>query len=510
MAAKFASAAEAELACPVCFQFYVTPHEPKNLPKCSHILCHLCLKKMTEGGLKTVKCPQCNKVSTLPEEGVEGLTTILVVRNLAERHPEGIKQRKEYMQQEFLKQKEQTLEELNKVEEAKKQTQLSLEHEQREIEKSVEEMMTKAQELIGQIKSLSGLTQIQQQIARLKTKMKNIETSQSKLETMTDDEFHAQTDALANQIEKLKVDTENTNTDLCVGKFMANVQLGRIVNPRRLELVQEFGGFECASGIASKPNRSLAVYDCQSNPKQMTVFQNDNSQFKKQCQFPIVGAKENPALDIAISNEDKYLVAKWKAGFDVHSSDGKFQKTVSVVDPKPRQKVKVITCSITTTKDGRILTGSFIQAEGEKSSVVTVYDTECNLLKTIPLSTLLFRIADIHGTHVAVSGGSKDKVCVYDLQSGKETLNLDITMPFGICYDEQSDCLLIGRFTEKDEDGKPALLYGSCVIEQYCGITGKPVARLAEGLEAPFGLTITENSMLAVTDVNNVKLYKMH
>ena len=508
------SAAEAELACPVCFQFYVTPHEPKNLPKCSHILRQLCLKKMTEGGLKTVKCPQCNKVSTLPEEGVDGLTTILVVRNLAERHPEGIKQRKEYMQQEFLKEEEQAVEKLTKVKEFDKQVQLCIEYEKREIEKAVEDVMAKAQEFIGQIKSSSGLPQIQQQITQLETEVKNIKISRSKLETMTDDEFHAQTDALAKQIEKLQIDdiaNENTNADLCVGKFIANVQLGRIVKPKRLELLQEFGEFEGVSGIASKPNGSLSVCDMYSNPQKVTIFQNDNSQYKKQCQFPITGAMEGVGLplDIAISDEDKYLVTKYEAGFDVHSSDGKYQKTVSVVDPKPRQKVDEMTSSITTTKDGRILTGSAIKAEGEVTGtpIVTVHDTECNILKTIPVSTGLLRITDIRGTHVAVSDWT-DKVCVYDLQSGKETLNLDIPLPLGICYDEESDCLLIGRATEKDEDGRP--VDGSSVIEQYCSITGKLVACLAEGLQAPFGMTITKDNMLAVTDDETVKLYRMH
>ena len=108
MATKFASAAEDELAHPVCFQFYTPPHEPKNLPKCSHILCKVCLQKLTKRVLKKIKCPQCNKVSYLPEDGIDGLTTSLVVRNLAEKHPTGIKQRKEQIQNEFHQVEEQT------------------------------------------------------------------------------------------------------------------------------------------------------------------------------------------------------------------------------------------------------------------------------------------------------------------------------------------------------------------------------------------------------------------
>ena len=508
MAAKFVSAAEAELACPVCFQFFVTPHEPKNLPKCSHIVCQICLQKMTEGGLKKIKCPQCNKISTLPKGGINGLTSILAMRNLAERHPEGIKQRKEYMQQEFHKEKEQAAERVIKLKEVISQTQNAIEYEEKEIGKSVEVVMSEAQELIKQLKSTSGLAELQKQLAKVETQVKNIETSQSKLETMTDDEFHVQTDALTNQIEKLKIDaaTENENRGPCVGKFIANVQLGRVVKPRRLELVKEFGEFELVYDIASNPNLLLAV--CDFSCRQVTVFQNDNSQYKKKYQFPIVGAAEDKLDDLAISNDNRFLVSKWTAGFDVHSSDGKYLKTVSVVDPKQDQNIKEVKTSITTTKDGRVLTGSRIQAGNEFISFgVTVHDSSGNLQKTLPTAIPPNRIRAVSGTHVAVANFDENKVCVYDLQSGKETLNLDIPMPVGNCYDEESDCMLIGRFTKKGENGQPVA--GSGVIEQYCSITGKLVACLAQGLLFPSGLTLTGDNMLAVTEKTTVKIYSM-
>ena len=138
MASNFVSAAEDELACPVCFQFYTPPYEPKNLPKCAHILCRLCVQKMTEGALKTIKCPQCNKLSTLPEEGIDGLTTSLIVRNLAEKHPAGIKQHKEQIQGQFHQAEEQIVKRLKEVKESEKQIQRSIEQETREIKKSIE------------------------------------------------------------------------------------------------------------------------------------------------------------------------------------------------------------------------------------------------------------------------------------------------------------------------------------------------------------------------------------
>ena len=71
---------------------------------------------------------------------------------------------------------------------------------------------------------------------------------------MSDDEFCTQINTLTNHLGKLQVDgIPNVNTDQCVSKFIADeqVQLGRIVKPRRLEWVQElqftgsaFTGFE--------------------------------------------------------------------------------------------------------------------------------------------------------------------------------------------------------------------------------------------------------------------------
>ena len=78
--ASFTTAAEAELTCPVCFYF----HDPKCFSKCAHTCCLLCMETMTEGGLQDIKCPQCNTVSQLPDNGVHGLITGLALRNLTE------------------------------------------------------------------------------------------------------------------------------------------------------------------------------------------------------------------------------------------------------------------------------------------------------------------------------------------------------------------------------------------------------------------------------------------
>ena len=531
MASKFASAAEDELTCPVCFQFYTPPHEPKNLPKCAHILCRLCLQKMTDGGLKTIKCPQCNKVSTLPEDGVDSLTTSLIVRNLAEKHPTGIKQRKEQMQDEFQQAGEQVVKRLKEVKEAEKQIQHSIEQEEKEIKKSITVIQAQAhaqaQELLNQINSSSGLAEIKQHVAQLETNVKNIHASQSKVESMSEDEFCSQTDALANQLRKLQLDSKpKTNTDQCVSKFIANehVQLGRIVKSRQqsrqLEWVQEFGDFHFASGMASNSNGLLAVCNstCTLSDKlklqrvvTVTLFQNENSQFKSQHEFEAEIDELNipntcvlGSMRIALDGNHIYLVgAKLTPGFEVYSSNGKYQKTVSLNEPKQQHEINM-TLSITTTTDGKILTGS---VTAEELNVVTVHDAECTLLTTILTSISPYFITDICGTHVAMNDLFGDKVGVYNLNSGKETLNLDIFMPAGICYDKQSHCMLISRYMRRDENGEP--VRGTGVIDQYCITTGKLVACLAKELESPDALTFVDDNTIAVTNLHTVKLCKI-
>ena len=63
------------------------------------------------------------------------------------------------------------------------------------------------------------------------------------------------------------------------------------------------------------------------------------------------------------------------------------------------------------------------------------------------------------------------KVGVYDRKTGAELLALNIPMAGSICYDEESDCLLIGRATQTDENGKR--VPGSSVIQQHCRVTGR-------------------------------------
>ena len=517
MAAKFTSEAEADLTCPVCFQCFVKPHEPKNLPKCSHIFCLLCLKKMTEKGQKEIACPQCKTVSTVPEEGLDGFPTILAVRNLAERHPKGINQRKQQMHDSLDHEKQNKGNQLKKLEDVREQIDRSVKEGICEIEKSVEAVVTQAKELIDRMKESNQpqLAQIQERVSQLQTQIETLEVSKRKLDEIPDEEFLEQTDTLENEIKKQQSSDLEPIQDPQIVAFIANdADLGRFVRIRRLSLDIGFEGFQYAYGIATKPDDgSLAVTDCHSDKLKIALFRNVGGHYKNTSQISLASAK-NTHMDLAVSHDNKYLVTRYSAGFDVISYDGKYQKTVSVLKPGAEQHTQAKTISIVAT-DKDILTGSAIAPNEIKDSesltwVITVHDATSgyDLQKYVRISIRPVRIAAIRDTHVAVSDGSQHKVCVYDLQSGKETLSLNIPSPLGICYDKQSDCMLIGRAFEKEtsQDGEESA--GSCVIAQYCSNTGKLVACLAQGLRAPVGMTITKDDVLAVTD--NKKILKFY
>ena len=294
---------------------------------------------------------------------------------------------------------------------------------------------------------------------------------------------------------------------------------------RKLELVQEFGQFEGAWDVAyNSTDKSLVVSDFRVHPNQVVVFGLDDGdsglQYVKKFHFDVSSDEESTPLDVAISAENKYLIAKCDAGFDVFTADGVFEKTQSIIcmgvkgatsSANDEGKNHITSC-ITTTKDDKIIAGSVIETDNidatMPTSVVKILNPSGTAeLQTIPVSLMPVRIAtNAHGTRVVVSNVDDDKVCVYDAHSKTETLALEISNPLGVAYDDQTDCLLIGRMTQTNPDGDP--LDGTGVIEQYCGVTGRLVGILAHGLYGPTGMTMMDGNKLAVADMKTVKLYQ--
>ena len=527
MAHNFTSSAVDELACPVCLLYYVPPYEPKNLPSCSHICCILCLKDLAkkEENKKELKCPQCNQVSKLPPTGVAGLPTILAMQNLAVKHPEGIKQQKERIQNDLRQHKIDKEKMLKEFTEQKKQLRDSVKNEIEAVEKSAEAVAKQVKELIEQIQATAqpNLAAQQERVLQVAEEIKGIDNICTKLQEMSDGEFLSQVEFLTTQMSKLQKAHAASNKPQVfkVAKFIPyEVRLGRVVRPRRLQLVRELqvDTFGKARNLAAMPNGLLVVCENAPNaqghrPQQVIVIENKTGQYGMQAQFSVISSEIYKQIDVAVTADSKYLITKCTSGIDMYSPDGKFIKTINTQEEKPESKhVNTITTCVTTTFDGRIIAGSGT-GKGEKSRVwfLSVHDLDGKILKTIPIGMMPLQIVNIRGTHVAVSGSKRaqEKICVYmyDLRSGQETIKIDIPIGLSIkfCYDIQSDCILTTRCTIDSRRSCD----GSCVVEQYCTNTGKLVTTLAHGIAAPFGITLIHDGMLAVSYADTVNLYKI-
>ena len=517
MAQRFTAEATDELSCPVCLQYYVLSNKPKVFPKCSHICCLLCLKAMATAGASDITCPVCKTTSDLPPSGVDGMTTIRALQKLAEKHPEGILQHREHLQSELCKQKKGKQKMFQEYQDVKQQVVRSIRHEEQEIEMVLEMLMMQVQDLVAKLKEIGSkrLTEVQERIVQIRGEIGNIEDIQFNLETMSDEEFITETDAITNQMSKLNSTKRVHFAGSAVstlGKFIPKaLNIGNVVVPRTLELVQEFGQFGYACGVAVQPDGALLVSDGDNKPQQVVVFDDQDGEYKKQHQFDVKYAEENGILDMAISSTGKILLTKSSAQIDIYSSRGEYQRAIRTHLEDSCVEKEVVTTCVTTTKDGRILAGTAVKIRNDPSmEFVTILDAKGDdIIRMIPIRITPIRITDISGNRVAVTDAYTDKVCVYDLDSGTEILNLDVVGAVGITYDDESRCLLIGRCTKTDEDGEP--IDGSGVIEQYCSITGNFVSCLANGLKAPVGMCLfTCGSMLAVADKDTVKIYKIY
>ena len=514
MALKFVSAAESDLTCPICFQYYVIPHDPKNFPACSHICCLLCLKEMTKDGSTAIECPQCKQSSILPDQGVDEFHTCLTVRNLAEKHPEGIKQRVQQMQSDLRNIQVNKSASMKEFEDMKGRIESEAKQGIADVEKAIKSMTFQAQDLIANIKSVrqSKIAELQQQILHVDG-VDPVYAIQSELESIADDEFFRKADSFSSKILKLKAEQSTADTqNFSVGRFVASNQLGRLIRSRQLKLVQEVSGVQSAVSISSKPDGMLAVCDSGTNPTKVFVFEKYQGLIRQETQFGVNTALQDGPIDIAMYGDDRLVITTFGPKFNVVSVRGKQHRTIdsskTVHESRRLRSFKdVSTFSVTKLTDDRPVVGVTVQSSSGDESSLLVYDPKMLISKIIRVTIMPIRIAGIRSSHIAVCN-STDQVCVYSLESGVETLSLVLPMPCGICYDEFTDCLLIGRGTEKDKNGK--IVRGSSVIEQYCSVTGKLVSCLARRLCCPAGITITHDGLLAVADGISIKLFRMN
>ena len=69
-----------EISCSLCLDVF---NEPKKLPACDHVFCKECLEMLAKRNVTAaVSCPECRKVSKLPDGNVKDLPTAFRVNRL--------------------------------------------------------------------------------------------------------------------------------------------------------------------------------------------------------------------------------------------------------------------------------------------------------------------------------------------------------------------------------------------------------------------------------------------
>ena len=219
--------------------------------------------------------------------------------------------------------------------------------------------------------------------------------------------------------------------------------------------------------------------------------QSRDGQYTKRSSLEIPDAQiEHEHCFVTIASDGKYMIAKGRS-IHVYSAAGRYQRVCYTAPPHPDTHAMRLRC-ITTTKDGRIVAGDYAR------SVVTVHTPDgMTLLKRLDTIIQPSSVTAINDTHLAISHYGANKVCVIDLESGRETLRIDIDEPWAVRYDETIHCLLISR-----DDGPHA-----GVIDQYDLLTSRKVACIAHNLHWSTALCFTGDGILAVGDCNIVRLY---
>lgn len=567
MAGTFSDVAQEDLTCPLCYELFVDPHIPKILD-CSHVCCQVCLKRLVKGGKSTIYCPECRQTIHVAMGKITSLKTNLRVRSLAEKHLQlgnataqklqrrmtitcsnhdgekmyfhcitcnvpicqfcllhshkehDVREQKAVVQDkkdEMERNMREAIDDVKSYEarvqgltELERQIEQALKQEEAEIDACAERIRKKCQDLKLELRQAEEerLETIRQEKERLGVQSKNIRTHhahvENNIDTMTDYDYIMAHEDFLTKMKALTVKEKGADIYMkpSVSKFVAmpgEIKLGWFSKPKHIDPDQEFGEFESASGIVCTPQGYLTVSDFGNN--QVSVYSEQESEFKKLMLLTLSSANQCMPVDVASTPDSKFLVVRG-SGIEVYSIKGKYKRKIGTASLEGGETTSntVDVCSVTTTRDGRILAADY------GKSAITVHDPMGRIVKTITTSVKPQCLAAIHDSHVIMSDFHSGKVCIIDLETAEETLNVDIPEAQGVCYDEQTDCILVVRNERGSEPGR--VFIGTGVIEQYCRTTGRLIACLAQDLYHPRALAFTNDGRLAVADSKTIKVYK--
>ncbi len=253
----------------------------------------------------------------------------------------------------------------------------------------------------------------------------------------------------------------------------------------KLTLIREFGAFLQAQGIAvSQTGKAVAIVD--SKAKEVIVYYNADGQYKQKFRLGSVASSSdaeitNP-LDVAATSEGKFLIAHGGRVIKAFLSCGRYEKKLTSVGNR-----------IAVTPDGHLVIGS-------NEPAITVRQPDGKLIRTHHVDCEAIAGIASNGKQIAFTTGKKgNTVHVIDFVTGQTIWKADMQIPYGICYEPNSQSLLVARgLTDK---------VGDFVLDQYCSTTGSKIGNLVSNLFNPFSMTVTDDNKLYVADMKSVKVY---
>ena len=355
------------------------------------------------------------------------------------------------------------------------------------------------------------LTQIHESENRLATIRSTIEASEPH-DVVTQ---HAELEHDVIVLGDMKIKTDiNTNLAVKMSKFVLKPftptgTLGSISQVRRVqcELAKEFGDFQGAWFVTVTPSGLLVVTDSRAKQvhiyarKSMIYGHQNSCQYKKQSSLFLSSKNttENP-WGVAVVEDGKYLVAR-KSHIEVYSPSGKYKGVLEIKCRDESAVAKVID-NVRLMPDGRVLVGDY------ENSLLFILKENITL-RTIKTSIKAARMTVMSNERVAMSSLMEGKVCVMDIESGRELKTFAIPYVRSLCYHTATDSLLVGRCLEWEDLNRVIPKPGSSVLEQYCATTGGLLGRLASGLYFPQDMTFTSSGNLVLADYKTVKVFKV-
>ncbi|XP_072047874.1 uncharacterized protein [Amphiura filiformis] len=549
---------EEDLSCNICYNLL---REPKDLD-CPHVFCLQCLQEWVKKG-RTVECPECRHITIVPLGGLVNLKTNLRLKTMAEKYaapvekqkgvpicpnhegekqhlfcitcgvtvchnclvlehqmPEhGIKELKVITKtqktevkakMDCVKQKiKKTEDDEKKLNEMERKLQAARDQAEKDVEKRVQEataeVEAKGKEMKAAIKAthqlrMETLKEKRIQTNDMVTRLHNVHTAtQNVVDTAADHIFMKQHNSLVDKMNKLCISQHKVPLpDLAALRFdpgsgtVNSSWFGRVVadgyRKCKLKLVHEFGAYLKAQGVAITQTGLLAVVD--SHAKEVGIYREVNGEYKRQ--FSLDSSADSPdgnktqsvkSLKVAVTSEGKFFVTNSIGTMKIFSPSGRYENKVSGVGS-----------IIAITPDDMIVIGSTVKR------VITVHKSDGELIRTHQVDSFVENIDSI-GKQIAFTTSNKgNSIHVIDFVTGQVIWRVDMLWPLGICYEPNSNTLLVAGGSKKQ---------GQCIINQYCSTTGRLISHVGSGLHSPYAMTVTHDNELMVADKKNVKVFSI-